>query len=346
MTEIQTLFDISAQQYYNRHMDREIVEQLMRLSDEEKAILNGQKNIRKDDYTLSDSFIVNSKKMLNADKQMDFRLHTRFIDFPEHGHDYMEFMYVYKGKITHVIDGEKIVLDAGDILFLNRHVRHSVLRAEREDLGINFMVSDAFLEYIFHNVQDNPVMSGFLKRNFDRAGEGEYLHFRIKDNFPVRNLMDNLIYALAKHAAGDYAILTQLVSLLFSYLSFYRETLAGGVSVSSPDALLKQNVSAYIERQYPRAKLSELAFSLGYTPEYLSRRIAELFGATFQQLLVGERLKVARRLLVSTRLSVDEIIRTVGYENQSYFHRLFREKYGDTPRRYRMKNFSPKQERE
>ena len=49
MTEIQTLFDISAQQYYNRHMDREIVEQLMRLSDEEKAILNGQKNIRKDD---------------------------------------------------------------------------------------------------------------------------------------------------------------------------------------------------------------------------------------------------------------------------------------------------------
>ena len=42
MTEIQTLFDISAQQYYNKHMDREIVEQLMRLSDEEKAILNGQ----------------------------------------------------------------------------------------------------------------------------------------------------------------------------------------------------------------------------------------------------------------------------------------------------------------
>ena len=321
-------------------MDSAIIEKLRQLSDEEKEILHGQKNIRKDDYTLSDSFIINSKKMLNADKQMDFRLHTRFIDFPDHGHDYMEFMYVYTGKITHVIGGEKIALESGDILFLNRHIRHAVLRAEEGDLGINFMVSDAFLKYIFHNVQDNPVMSGFLTRNFDRAGEGEYLHFRIKDNFPIRNLLDNLIYALANHAAGDYTILTQLVSLLFSYLSYYRETLTGGVALSSPDALLKQGVTAYIERQYPRARLFELADSLGYTPEYLSRRITELFGTSFRSLLIEERLKVAERLLSTTRLSVDEIIRTVGYENQSYFHRMFREKYGDSPFRYRQKKNS------
>lgn len=321
--------------WYNENMDKEIVEKLMRLSEEEKLILSGQKNIRKDDYTLSDKFIVNSRKLLNADKQIDFRLHTRFIDFPEHGHDYMEFMYVYTGSVTHAIGGEKICLQSGDILFLNRHIRHSVLRAEKEDLGINFIVSDAFLKYVFHNVQSNAVVSEFLTRNFDRAGEGEYLHFRTKDNFPIRNLMDNLIYALARHTPDDYAILTQIVSLLFSYLSYYKETLANSITLSSPDAVLKQCVSSYIERHYPHARLSELAFSLGYTPEYLSRRIAALFSATFQQLVVNERLKVAERLLTSTKLSVDEIIRTVGYENQSYFHRLFREKYGETPFRYR-----------
>lgn len=338
MSKILTSFDIPLRIFYNKYMDREIIEKLMRISDEEREILNGQKNIRKDDYTLSDSFIINSKKMLNADKQMDFRLHTRFIDFPDHGHDYMEFMYVYAGTITHVIEGKKIVLESGDILFLNRHIRHGVLRAEREDLGINFMVADAFLQYIFHNVQNNPVMSGFLTRNFDRAGEGEYLHFRIKDNFPIRNLMDNLIYALAKHTADDYVILTQLVSLLFSYLSYYKEALANNITLSSPDAVLKQNVSSYIERHYPSARLRELADALGYTPEYLSRRISSLFGSTFQELVVKERLRVAERLILTTRLSVDEIIRTVGYENQSYFHRLFREKFGDSPFRYRQKH--------
>lgn len=125
-------------------MDKEIIEQLTRLSAEEKEILGGQKNIRKDDYTLSDSFIINEKRLLGGNKQIDLRLHTRFIDFPEHGHDYMEFMYVYSGCVTHLIGAEKISLRGGDILFLNRHIRHSVLRTEQSDIGFNFIVSNDF----------------------------------------------------------------------------------------------------------------------------------------------------------------------------------------------------------
>ena len=124
-------------------MDSAILERLTRLTDEEREILRGR-DVKKDDYSYSDRFIVNSRKLL-GERELDLRPHTRFIDFPEHGHDYMEFMYVYTGKITHVIGGEKIALESGDILFLNRHIRHAVLRAEEGDLGINFMVSDAFL---------------------------------------------------------------------------------------------------------------------------------------------------------------------------------------------------------
>lgn len=316
-------------------MEKEIIDRLTRLTNEEKNILQGQKNIRKDDYTLSDKFIVNSKKMLGGHKQIDLRLHTRFTDFPEHGHDYMEFMYVYAGSITHVVDGKKIVLQSGDILFLNRHIRHAVLRAERTDIGINFILADGFLQYIFHNVRDNPIISTFLTRNFDEAGEGEYLHFRTKDTFPIRNLMDNLIYALAQNGAADHGILTQIVSLLFSYLSYYRETLANNITLSSPEMQFKQRVTSYISRQYPRARLSDLADELGYSPVYLSRRITELYGKPFRALLIEERLRVAERLLTDTKLSVDEIIRTVGYENQTHFHRMFRQKYGVSPFRYR-----------
>ena len=329
-----SLFDMLHGKDYNKSMDKAIIERLTRFSDEEKEILAGQA-LRQGDYTLSDKFIVNEKKLLSEGKQLDLRLHTRFVDFPEHGHDYMEFMYMYAGSVTHVVDGEQITLACGDILFLNRHIRHSVLRAGREDIGINFIVSNDFLKQVFRNVRSDPIMSEFITRNFAPDSEGEYLHFSTADCFPVRNLMDNLIYALAKHMPDDTAVLTQIVSLLFSYLSYYRETLRSGLRVSSPDTRLKQAVSAYVAERYPSASLTELAGELGYSAEYLSRRIAKLFGKNFRELLLEERLDAAARLLKETKLSAAQIVEAVGYENCSHFYRLFRQRYGQTPRRYR-----------
>ena len=60
-----------------------------------------------------------------------------------------------------------------------------------------------------------------------------------------------------------------------------------------------------------------------------------MFGKPFRLLLQEYRLKAAEELLRSSRLSVEEIIRAVGYENSSYFYRAFREVYGETPHKYR-----------
>ena len=311
-------------------MDSKIIERLTRLTGEEQDILRGQ-DVKRGDYSVSDAFIVNSAKLLEG-KELDLRPHTRFVDFPEHGHDYMEFMYVYAGRISHVIGKDTVTLEQGDILFLNRHARHSIKRAGQEDIGINFILSNAFLQTIFPRVQNNPVMSGFLTNNFDDAGEAEYLFFRTKDNFPIRNLMDNLIYAVVNRSQEVYA---GLVLLLFTYLAYYRDTLVNALRLTSPDAQLRNAVLAYLEQRYPTATLSDLARSLGYAPAYLSRRIRSIFDKTFQQLLQEQRLSMAAGLLRTSALGVEEIIRTVGYENQSYFYRLFGKTYGMTPHKFR-----------
>ena len=226
-------------------MDSSIIEKLTRLTEEERDILRGQQ-VKQDDYSFSDRFIVNSAKLLEG-RELDLRPHTRFVDFPEHGHDYMEFMYVYAGHISHVIGKETLTLERGDILFLNRHARHSVKRAGQEDIGINFILSNEFLQVIFQQVQNNPVMSEFLTNNFDDTGEEEYLLFRTKDCFPIRNLMDNLIYAIANRSQEVYA---GLVSLLFTYLAYYRDTLANALRRSSPEAKLRRAVLSYLEEHY------------------------------------------------------------------------------------------------
>ena len=316
-------------------MDSTIIERLTRLTAEERDILQGQQ-VRKGDYSASERFIVNSAKLLDG-KQLDLRPHTRFVDFPEHGHDYMEFMYVYAGSISHVIGKETLTLERGDILFLNRHARHSVKKAGERDIGINFILSNPFLQVVFQQVQNNSVMSEFLTSNLEDNGEGEYLFFRTKDNFPIRNLMDNLIYTIVNHTPDDYTISTQLVSLLFSYLSYYKDTLVNHPDFLSDSALLTQQVTSYIRQHYPQASLQELSEQVGYNPVYLSRKIHATFGKNFQTLVQEERLLVAEKLLRTTDLSVDEIIRTVGYENQSHFHHLFKSRYGTTPHKYKLK---------
>ncbi len=329
--------DIFMDRQYNTGMDRQIIEKLTKITAEEQALLDGR-GVRQADYSASEEFIVSQQKVLGEGKLLDMRPHTRFADFPEHGHDYMEFMYVYAGSITHEIGGKEIRLGGGDILFLNRHIRHAVRRADSGDIGINFILSDTFLKHILRRVENNPVMFGFLTENLCETGEGEYLHFRTSGTFPVRNLLDNLIFALAEPAPDDDAVLTQLVSLLFTYLAKYSETLAEGFRASSPDVKLRQQVSAYLEENYPRATLTELADRTGYSPEYLSRRVRELFGKPFRDLLIDQRLTAAEQLLLSTSMNVEEIVRAVGYENQSHFHRMFRLRSGTTPRKFRIRN--------
>lgn len=311
-------------------MDAAIIEQLTALTQEERDILRGQ-SVRLDDYSSSARFIVNSARFLEG-RELDLRPHTRFVDFPEHGHDYMEFMYVYAGRISHVIGKETLTLEQGDILFLNRHARHSIKRAGKEDIGINFILSNPFLQAIFPQVENNPVMSEFLTNNFAETGEAEYLFFHTRDHFPIRNLMDNLIYAVVNRSQQLYA---GLVSLLFSYLAYYRDTLVNALRVSSPEAQLRRAVLSYLEQHYPAATLAELAASLGYTQAYLSRRIKSIFGKTFQHLLQDQRMAAAEKLLRSTSLGVEEIVRAVGYENQSHFHRVFLKTFGTTPHKFR-----------
>lgn len=40
-------------------------------------------------------------------------------------------------------------------------------------------------------------------------------------------------------------------------------------------------------------------------------------------------------LLSNSKLSVSDIIESVGYDNSSYFYRIFKEKYGMSPKEYR-----------
>ena len=96
----------------------------------------------------------------------------------------------------------------------------------------------------------------------------------------------------------------------------------------------------YIEQNYRTATLTELCGELHLPMHTLSKMIRKSTGYNFKELLQRKRLNKAIELMCDTDLAINDIIAAVGYENNSYFHRVFRERYQMTPRTFRIRNRS------
>ncbi len=94
-------------------------------------------------------------------------------------------------------------------------------------------------------------------------------------------------------------------------------------------------INSYLDENIKTASLDELAEVLGYSSVYTGSLIKKLTGKSFSKLLQSKRCAIAAEMLLNTDMSVHEIINAVGYENESFFRRIFKEKYGKNFLEYR-----------
>ena len=78
-----------------------------------------------------------------------------------------------------------------------------------------------------------------------------------------------------------------------------------------------------------------LAAACGLSPTAFIRRFSRAFGNTPAALLISLRLREGARLLTESALSVAEIARRCGYQNEFYFSASFRRAYGAPPSAFR-----------
>ena len=81
--------------------------------------------------------------------------------------------------------------------------------------------------------------------------------------------------------------------------------------------------------------LESAADFAGVSSFYLSKLFKEEKGETFINYISDKRLEKSRQLLESTEYSIKEITAEVGYNDQNYFSRIFKSKYGLSPKEYR-----------
>ena len=309
------------------------------VTQEEEEILKGNSKIKKQIYTDKKDFTIVSEKMLARGRLMDIRTHTRFVEFPKHKHDYIEIIYMCSGKTTHwVNDDTKIVLGQGELLFLNQHAAHAIEAADENDIAINFIILPEFFDVAFSMLEGENELRNFLIGSLMKdTGKSDYLHFKVADVLPVQNLIENMIWSLLMQQGHGRNINQISMGLLFLHLMNYTEKIEQH-SDSQKESITAMTALRYIEDKYRMASLTELATELNVSVYQLSRLIKQNTGSTFKELLQRKRLNKAVQLLSETKLSISDIIAYVGYDNASYFFRIFKERYGVSPREYRQKN--------
>ncbi len=314
-------------------INSQLLYKLSQITEEEKNILNGKKSIDTNIYMNKRGSVINSKKLLSKGKLITARPHTRFLKFPRHSHDFVEVMYVCKGSITHIINGNDIVVREGELLFLGQNTEHEIEKSSENDVAVNFIILPEFFDSPLAMLKyDNSPLKSFIVDSLVDGKEGlNYLHFKVSDNLLIQNCVENLIEILINDTSNKRTVSGYTMGLIFLHLSNCTDCL----TYQSAEENAVMQVLKYIDENYRDGSLAELSKKLHYDYTWLSREIKRKTGKTYTEIVQDRKMSQAAFLLKNTDMKINDILENIGYDNRSYFFKLFYKIFQKKPGEYR-----------
>ena len=161
---------------------------------------------------------------------------------------------------------------------------------------------------------------------------------RAGDRHPSVDAMVEVIDSeFRRHAPGAHAVATRLIDAMLIYI--VRHWLesdcprAGGWLKALRDPVLARAL-ALIHNEYAAAwTLASLARAAGTSRASLARNFTAEVGTPPMQFLAERRLSVARGLIDTSSMTLDEVAHAVGYASGFSLSKAFKRQYGESPRR-------------
>lgn len=317
-------------------MNENLIRQFMPHTQEELALLAGEP-LERDLYTDHRTFVVEGERFVPSRQMISCRQHTRFTVFPMHWHDYLEMMYVLSGEVRHGMpDGTTITLKPGELLLINRHSAHSIEMCGENDIAVNFIIRQEFLDFVPDMIGTHNVLGRFLLdslRNYEQ--DMSYLYFKIAEQPEVQLLLQSIVYSLIAPKMAGLQIRRTEMSLLFLHLLGKPEYMIMPVSAHQENLIVIELLQE-IRQNYASFVLHDFAQRKHVSSAYLSKVVKEATGKNCTALLQERRIERAKRMLTETDLSVMEVCAAVGYSNSSYFYRIFEAAEGMSPSEWRV----------
>lgn len=313
-----------------------LIEKLLLLNSDEQYILSHALESQRDER--HHDFMIERERLYMSDQLIEVRKHPRFTMFKRDTNDYMELNFVLSGHLTIEVNGAYHTLNEGELIVLNQHTPHVITRCGENDLIINISIDPIFFDTLSLELHKEdgecPMVCHLMKKMFNHSSESGFFCFDIANAHGLQSILIQLTHEIVEPSFISEVRTRFLTALLFMDLMKHLNYARASYDDIS-DYKVTVNVIHYIERDFAVAKLGTIAKQLETSAYQINWILKKTTDKSFKCLLEEKRLKETERLLRQTNLLIDEIAEKVGYDDLSFFQRLFKERYNITPLVYR-----------
>lgn len=254
---------------------------------------------------------------------------------PAHWHEEFELTWVKKGSCSYMIGLKPCFVQEGDILFLPSGILHGI-----PEVRVREFKTDSFVFHpeIFGDRRDicqvkyiSPVESG--KIHFPTVISGkEAAAEKLREVFA--ELSESFERKQKGYEMEIKELLFKIMLLFYRFVPYQREE-ADSEEITEKLKAVLQYVKEHYRQQITVAQLAQICHFSEY---YFMRFFKQYMGVTCVEYLNQYRMEIAAGRLAGSSRSVTEIAMDTGFNNVSYFNRVFRRSFGMTPKEYRKSN--------
>ena len=256
-----------------------------------------------------------------------------------HWHEEFEIGFVTEGSVVLGCGNRKYPLECGDIFFVNSNVLHSMHRGGTSGRAV-------FKSVAFHGsvISDDPNSVFYAKYLLPILSDRNFREYILpKDSAYCQSMLEPLSKAweLVYSEEPDYEIrVRNELSVLFCLLNRSRQDAKETALFRKSNDLQEKRVQIlldYLHTHYQdKITIEELAKAASISKTEVIRCFKAIMGVPPICYLNSYRLQRAAQMLTHTEKSVQEIADGCGFDDNSYFSKLFRKKYQVSPHDYRL----------
>ena len=268
---------------------------------------------------------VNSDLYINT-----FKNHLIDHNFVEEPHRHSSYVLVFftKGSGTHEIDFDIFTIQPGSMFFLQPgQMHHWDLSDDVEGFVIFYSQEMYNLYFGQKTIGDYPFYS-----SMDNKPE---MFFDISESKVILPYFESLILETQTIQLLKQDKIMNLLDVIHIEIArkysktYFHEAHSYNVKIKNFEVLLEQNFK--IEKA-PSLYASQLNITL----KHLNRICNEILQKTTTEVITDRIILEAKRMLMDKKFTINEIASELGFDDYSYFTRLFKKHTGMTPTNFRM----------
>ena len=263
-----------------------------------------------------------------------FSRNKKEFKFPLHYHEEYELNLISNAAGAKRVVGDHMdVLDDLELVLVGSNLPHGWFTHQCQSNNIS-EITIQFHRDLFDDKFLRRNQLSFIRALLERASKGISFSQETKEVFKPR------LEKLAQKSGFDSVM--ELISILHDLsISRNMRTLSNSTFTSEQFSYYSRRIEKafeYMQTYYDKdISLADLSKVVNMPEVSFSRFIKKRTGKTFIESLNEIRLGHASRMLIDTTETISEVSYKCGFNNLSYFNRIFKREKGCTPKEFRLK---------